>query len=78
MLMLSHLQEASDERFCIVISGALAYAEQAMDAAEALKKAEAFPPMKLGIGDYFAVHAHSTMKVVATEPVEYLAIPSQV
>lgn len=78
MLVLNHLKEAREERFCIVISGALVYAEQAMDSAEALKKAEAFTPMKLGIGDYFAVHAQSSMKVVAMEPVEYLAIPSQV
>lgn len=78
VILLNQISDVAGEIFCIVICGALAFAEQNIDTTDAVKKAIAFPPMRLGIGDYFALHAHSCMKVVAMEPVEYLAIPAHV
>ncbi|RLN71370.1 hypothetical protein BBJ28_00019094 [Nothophytophthora sp. Chile5] len=64
------LQEGS---FYIVISGNLALAKAAVPSAVALKQAELYPQLKLGIGDYFSVRATSDMKVVAMELAEYLS-----
>ncbi|RLN97487.1 hypothetical protein BBJ28_00003741 [Nothophytophthora sp. Chile5] len=63
------LQEGS---FYIVINGNLALAKAAVPSAMALKQAELYPQLKLGIGDYFSVRATSDMKVIAMELAEYL------
>lgn len=65
-----------DGQFYIVISGTLALARAEAENAKAVKQAELLPSMKLGIGDFFAVHsAASAMKVIAMEPVECLVVP---
>lgn len=65
----------AQEHFYIVSSGNLALARVTAENAKAVKQAELLPTMKLGIGDFFASHAASEMKVIALEPVECLAIP---
>lgn len=67
-----------DGDFFIIISGNLALAKAVVENAKAVKQAELLPSMKLGIGDYFAIHTNSEMKVIAMEPVEYLVIPMRV
>lgn len=64
--------------FFIIISGNLALAKAVVENAKAVKQAELLPSMKLGIGDFFAIHTDSEMKVIAMEPVEYLVIPMHV
>ncbi|KAG7400890.1 Phosphatidylinositol 4,5-bisphosphate 3-kinase catalytic subunit gamma isoform [Phytophthora boehmeriae] len=62
-------------KFYIVSSGHLALAKAAVPRAVALKQSELYPQLRLGIGDYFCVHAASEMKVIAMELAECLVIP---
>jgi hypothetical protein len=64
--------------FCIVISGNLALAKAFVPSAMALKQAELYPQLRLGIGDYFSIQGSSDMKVIAMELAEYLTIPMKV
>ncbi|TYZ66662.1 hypothetical protein PybrP1_007480 [[Pythium] brassicae (nom. inval.)] len=63
------------EQFFIVISGNLALARATAEDAAAVKQAALLPTARLGIGDFFASHAASKMKVIALEPVECLVLP---
>uniref|UniRef100_K3WGK4 phosphatidylinositol 3-kinase n=1 Tax=Globisporangium ultimum (strain ATCC 200006 / CBS 805.95 / DAOM BR144) TaxID=431595 RepID=K3WGK4_GLOUD len=77
-MSLSCSDPSQDARFYIIISGNLSLTRHNVDNASAVRQAELMPSMKLGIGDYFATHASSDMKVIAMELVEFLVVPMQV
>ncbi|KAG2518554.1 hypothetical protein JM16_007314 [Phytophthora kernoviae] len=75
LLNLGNADAKQEGRFYIVNSGNLALAKATVPRAVALRQAELYPQLRLGIGDYFCVHAASEMKVIAMELTEYLVIP---
>ncbi|RLN51295.1 hypothetical protein BBJ29_003054 [Phytophthora kernoviae] len=75
LLNLGNTDAKQEGRFYIVNSGNLALAKATVPRAVALRQAELYPQLRLGIGDYFCVHATSEMKVIAMELTEYLVIP---
>ncbi|TMW56471.1 hypothetical protein Poli38472_006481 [Pythium oligandrum] len=77
-IALLQAEKIEDQKFFIVASGHLALANMCVENPRAIQLADACPKFKLGIGDYFAIHSQSNVKVIAMEPVEYLVISMDV